>query len=142
MCNFWAQNSLFPRTRIFSENLLIPCFFHSCLSTYPFMPKSDNLLVKYWQLKNTETSLAERHFQELDFPRAWSFGTMLMNHNNFHFTQIPDKTNDLIFLKSPKTMFSDHFWSFLPNGNFFQKIRLCHVQLYMVPGTMLSFRRN
>ena len=34
---------------------------------------------------------------------------MLMNHNNFHFTQIPDKNNDMIFLKSPKTMFFDHF---------------------------------
>ena len=30
---------------------------------------------------------------------------MLMNHKNFHFTQIPDKTNDGIFLKSPETMF-------------------------------------
>ena len=45
-----------------------------------------------------------------------------MNHKNF--TQIPDKTNDMIFLKTPKTMFSDHFdhfWLFLPNGDFFQK---------------------
>ena len=25
---------------------------------------------------------------------------MLMNHKIFHFTQIPDKTNDVIFLKS------------------------------------------
>ena len=30
---------------------------------------------------------------------------MLMNHKNFHFTQILDKTNDIMFLKSPKTMF-------------------------------------
>ena len=60
-----------------------------------------------------------------------------MNHKNFNFTQIPDKTNDVIFLKSPKTLsfgsFFDHFWSFLPNGDFFQKIRLCHTQLYMGP---------
>ena len=34
---------------------------------------------------------------------------MLMNHKNFHFTQILDKTNDEIFLKSPKTMFLGHF---------------------------------
>ena len=27
-----------------------------------------------------------------------------MNHNNFQFTQIPDKTNDMIFLKSPETI--------------------------------------
>ena len=26
---------------------------------------------------------------------------MSMNHTNFRFTQIPDKTNDMIFLKSP-----------------------------------------
>ena len=39
---------------------------------------------------------------------------MLMNHKNFHFAQIPDKINDMIFLKS-------------------RKIRLCHTQLYMDP---------
>ena len=55
-----------------------------------------------------------------------------MNHKNFYLTQIPDKTNDMIFLKSPKTIF-DHFWSFLPNGDFFQKVPLCHKQLYMGP---------
>ena len=37
---------------------------------------------------------------------------MLMNHKNFHFTQIPDKTNDVILLKYPKTMFLGHFWPF------------------------------
>ena len=56
---------------------------------------------------------------------------MLMNHKNFHLTQFPDKTNDVIFLKSPKTLFLGHFWSFLPIGNFFQKIRLCHIKLYL-----------
>ena len=55
---------------------------------------------------------------------------MLMN---FHFTQISDKTNDVIFLKSPKTVFLGHFWSFLPDGDFSQKIRLCHTQLDMGP---------
>ena len=38
---------------------------------------------------------------------------MLMNHKNFDFTQIPGKTNDVIFLKGPKTMFLvifDHFY--------------------------------
>ena len=47
-----------------------------------------------------------------------------MNHKNFHFTQIPDKTNYIIFLKSSKTMFLgifDHFWSFLSDRDFFQK---------------------
>ena len=45
-----------------------------------------------------------------------------MNHKNVHFTQIPEKTNDVIFLKSPKTMFWTHFWSFLQDGDLFQKI--------------------
>ena len=66
---------------------------------------------------------------------------MLMNHKNFDFTQIPDKTNDMIFLKSPKTMFLGHFWQFLPDGDFFQKIQLCHTQLYMAPNIRLSFRK-
>ena len=39
-------------------------------------------------------------------------------------------------------MFLGHFWSFLPDGDFFQKIQLCHTQLYMAPNTMLSFRKN
>ena len=58
---------------------------------------------------------------------------MFINHKNFHFTQIPDKTNDMIFLKSPKTLFLDHFWPFLPNGDFFPKNLLCNTQLYMGP---------
>ena len=46
---------------------------------------------------------------------------------NFHFTQNPDRTNDMNFLKSPKPCFGenfDHFWSFLLDGDFFQKIQL------------------
>ena len=46
---------------------------------------------------------------------------MLMNLKNFHLTQIPDKTNDMIFLRSPKTLFwviFDHFW---PIGMFSKK---------------------
>ena len=54
---------------------------------------------------------------------------MLMNHKNSDFTQIPDKTNDMIFLKSPKK----HGQTFLPDGFFFQEIQLCHTQLYMGP---------
>ena len=41
---------------------------------------------------------------------------MLMNHKNFHFTRIPDKTNDVIFLKSPQTLFLGHFGPF--HGHF------------------------
>ena len=51
---------------------------------------------------------------------------MLMNQKNFRFTQIPDKTKDMISLKSPKTLFWGHFWSFLPGEDFFKKILLSH----------------
>ena len=47
-----------------------------------------------------------------------------MNHKNFDFTQIPDNTNDMIFLKGPKTMFLVHFWPFLPDEDFSQKVQL------------------
>ena len=67
---------------------------------------------------------------------------MLMNHKNFHFTQIPDKTNDMIFLKNPKTLFLGHFWSFLPDGDFFPKNpAMSHIMLHM-SNTMLSFRKD
>ena len=38
------------------------CSFHSCLSACQKSKSDINLLVKYWQLKNTEISLAESHF--------------------------------------------------------------------------------
>ena len=57
---------------------------------------------------------------------------MLMNHHIFHFTQIPDKTNEVIFLKSPKTMFFGPFLTIKKSKN--------HV--LWAPNTMLSFRKN
>ena len=73
---------------------------------------SEILTIKeYWNLIDREPFLAITW--ELDFSQVCSFRNMLMNHNKFHFTQIPDKTNNVIFLKSPKTMLLDHFWSFL-----------------------------
>ena len=95
------------------------------------------MIKEYWNLIGREPFLAITW--ELDFSQACSFCRMLTNHKNFHFTQIPDKTNDAIFLKSPKTMFwaiFHHFWSFLTNGDFFQKIRLC--SCIWAPNTMLS----
>ena len=55
MRKFWAQSGPFPQMGIFFRKPVCePCFFHSCLSAYQ-KPKSDiNLLVKYYQLKNTE----------------------------------------------------------------------------------------
>ena len=90
-----------------------------------YLPKikslSEVLMIKgYCNLIGQEPFLAVTW--ELDFPQACSFRRMLMNHNNFHFTQIPDKTNDMIFLKSPKIMFLSHFSSFWLNRDLFQKI--------------------
>ena len=55
---------------------------------------------EYWNLIGREPFLAITW--EPDFFQACSFHRMLMNHKNFRFTQIPDKTNDMIFLKSPQ----------------------------------------
>ena len=98
------------------------------------------MIKEYWNLIGREPFLSLTW--ELDFSQAWSFRRMLINHKNFDFTQIPDKDNDMIFLKSPKTMFLGHFGPFLPNADVFQKIQLCHTQLYMAANIKLSFRKN
>ena len=67
---------------------------------------------------------------------------MLMNHKNFHFTQIPDKTNDMIFLKSPKTMFWAIFDHFYLMGIFSKKSSSVTHNYIWAPNTMLSFRKN
>ena len=59
---FWAQNGPFPQMRFFFRKLVNePCFFPSRLSTCKKSKSDINLLEKYWQLKNTEISLAESH---------------------------------------------------------------------------------
>ena len=151
MSNFWAQNGPFPRMIIFFRKPVNePCFFHSGLSTCQKSKSDVNLFVKYWRLKNTEISFIESHFLaitwEPEFSQACSFRRMLINHKNFHFRQILDKTNDVIFLKSPKTMFLGHFFPFLvifPWCGFFLK-KFCSVthNLIWVPNTVLSFRKN
>ena len=78
---------------------------------------------------------------ELDFSQACSFCRMLINQKNFNFTQIPDKTNDAIFLKSPKTMFWGYFWPFFSLG-IFSKNSSCHTKLYMAPNFKLGFRKK
>ena len=116
---FGPKMAHFPKWEFFFRKPVNePCFFHSCLPTTCQKSNWDtNLLVKYWQLKNREISLARSHFLvitwETDFSQACSFRRMLLSHKNFHFTQIPDKTNDVMFLKSSKAMFLDHFWPFL-----------------------------
>ena len=63
---------------------------------------------EYWNLIGRKPFLAIIWLP--DFSQPSSFCRMLMNHKNFHFTQIPDKTNDVIFLK---------FWPFWPPWPFF-----------------------
>ena len=57
---------------------------------------------------------------------------MLMYHKNFHFKQISDKPNDVIFLKSPKTWFWTIFGHFCLMGIFSKKSGSV-TQLYMGP---------
>ena len=83
------------------------------------------MIKQYWNLIGQEPFLSLTW--ELDFSQACSFRRMLMNHNNFHFTQIPDKTNDMIFLKSPK---NHVLGPFLTDGDFFQEIQLCYTTIY------------
>ena len=82
------------------------------------------MIKEYWNLIGWEPFLSLTW--ELDFSQACSFRRMLMNHKNLDFTQIPDKANDVIFLKCFWAIFG-HFYLM---EIFFQKIQL-HAQLYM-----------
>ena len=96
---------------------------------------SEILMIKeYWNLTGQEPFLFVTW--EPDFSQACSFRKVLMNHNNFQFTQIPDKTNDMIFLKSPETIQKVWviFGHFCLMGIFSKKSQYsCHTQLYMGP---------
>ena len=133
MCQFRAQNSTFAQMIIFSENLLINLapFIQAYLraKNQSWYSSINEILTmkEYWNLTGQEQFLALTW--EPNFSQAYSFCRMLMNHKNFCFTQILDKTNDIIFLKSPKILFLGHFWSFLPNGDFFKTIRLSHTTI-------------
>ena len=99
------------------KNLLITLF----LSFMPvLMP---NIKVGWWSIKEISmikeywNLIAQETFSTItwgqDFWQVFSLHRMLMNHKNSHFTAIPDKTHDTIFLKSPKTVFLGHFGLFL-----------------------------
>ena len=93
---------------------------------------SEILIIKeYWNLNGREPFLSLTW--ELDFSQARSFRRMLKNHKNFDFTQIADKT-DVIFLKSPKTMFA--------RWEFFSKNQTVTHNYIWVPNIMLSFRKK
>ena len=68
---------------------------------------------------------------ELDFSQACSFCRMLMIHKNFNFSQLSDKTNHVIFLKSPKNVFFGPFFTISDRWGFFPKNRaLSHTTIY------------
>ena len=69
---------------------------------------------EYWNLIGRDPFMTTTW--ESDFSHACSFRRMLMNYKNFRFPPILHKTNDMIFLKSPKTLFLSHFWPFLVMG--------------------------
>ena len=138
MRNFWAQNRPFTQMIIFSENLLMSLvsFIHAYLHLkikvryYSF---SEILTIKeYWNRIGWEPLLAITW--EPDFSQACCFRWILMDHRNFHFTQIPDNTNHVIFLKSPVIMFLGYFWPFLvifARWGFFPKnLALSHTFIY------------
>ena len=92
-----------------------------------YLPISE--ILKYWNTETLESHWLTAIFAftwELDFSQACGFLRMSMNHKNFDFTQIPDKTNHIISLKGPKTMFLGHFWPFLRDRDFFEKSKLYH----------------
>ena len=132
----------FSKWEFFSEKLfmiLVP-FIHDYLhaKNQSQILISEILTIKeYWNLIGREPFLDITW--ELDFSQACSFCKMLMNHKNFHFTQIPDKTNDVIFIKTPKTMFLGHF---CPMGIFSKKSSSVTNNYVWAPNTMLSFRKN
>ena len=109
MCHLWIQNGPFAQMRIFSENLLIsPVLIYMPNIKVRFSSVNEILTIKEcWNLIASE--LFPAIAWEPGSSQACSFLRILMNHKNFRFTKIPDKTNDVIFLKSPKTLLLGHF---------------------------------
>ena len=134
----WANENFFRKP------VNEPCSFHSFLSTCQKLKSDINLLVKYWRLGNKRLRILAVIW-EPSFSQACNFCIMLMNHKNFHITQIQDKANDMIFLKSPKTMFLSHFWLFLVIFawlGFFPKNSAVTYNYIWAPNSMLSFRKT
>ena len=68
-----------------------------------------------------------------------------MNHKNFHFTQIPEKTNDVIFLKVKNPVFGPFltiFGHFCLMVVFSKKSGSVTHNYIWAPNTMLSFRKT
>ena len=121
--------------------------FFSFMATY--MPKikvrytsiSEILTIKeYWNLIGPEPLFAI--IWETRFFPSMQFSQNVNESEGLSLTQIRDKTNDKIFLKSPKTMYLGHFWAFLPKWRFFpEKCRSQHNYTWD-SNTTLRFRKN
>ena len=99
---------------------------------------SEMLTIKeYWNLIGWKPFSAITW--EPGFSQVCSFRRIVMNHRNFHFIQIPEKTNDVIFLKSPETMFLGHF---CPMGFFSKKSGSVTYNYIWALNTMQSFRKS
>ena len=136
MCNFWVQNGPFPQMRIFSENFStrLVSFIHAYLNA-----KYQILMIKeYWYFIGREPFLSLTW--ELDFPQACSLHSMLINHKNFDFTQIPGKTNDL--LKNSKNHVFGPFSTIFARWRFFRKHPAVTHNYIWAPKIMLSFSKN
>ena len=111
MCHFRAQNDPFVLNKVFLvQSNTITFIFLLALFIVQTLKKFLPQIQRYWNLIGQETFSAKTW--EPDFYQAWGFPRMLMNHKNFHFTQIPVKNNDVIFLKSSKTLVLGHLWPF------------------------------
>ena len=138
MSHFRAQNGPFVLNKIL-QTIIIACIYLLALFIKQNLKKFFQWIQSYedaqflgpkWPISTNE------NFSEnllVSFIHTYLRAKNQSQILNFHFIWIPDKINFAIFLKSPKTMFLGHFWPFLPDGNFFQKIWLGHTQLYMSP---------
>ena len=114
MCHFWAQNGPFTQMKFFfPENLLIRLVHF--IYAYHHAKNQSQVLIYQWNIYNKimKADWLRASTWESDFSQACSLCRMLMNHKNFCFTQIPDKTDDVNFLKSSQTLFLGHFRPFL-----------------------------
>ena len=95
---------------------------------------------EYWNIIGRDPFLAITW--ETNFYQACCFCRMLMSQMNFRFTPISDKTNDEIFLKSPKTLFFIILVIFARWRIFPKKSGFVTQNFIWTPNAMLSFRKN
>ena len=147
MHHFSAQSGPFTSNNFFiSENLLMSLVF--LINVYLHAKNQIQIISCLWN--TDDLRILKSHWLraifsftwELDFSQACSFLRVLMNHKTFDFTQIPNKTYEVNFLKSPKTMFWGIFDHFYLMGVFSKKSSSVTHNYTWTPNIMLSFRKN